>query len=148
MGKWDAAKCISHMCAFRASHLLLSSLPWLLPTSDWHWTLTLAGDVLGCPIRQLSSAWWKSWVVHPSHHPLPSFPFHSSQNTRISYILRDPCCLFLMVFCPLEPAWKVLCPSPHWSPHKTGSLDTSLTFLNKSGSSCQLPVALWTFLIL
>lgn len=143
MGKWEAAKCISHLWVFRASHLLLCLLSHGCFLQGWlPLNSALAWGVPGCPICQCSIASWKSWVVCSFHHPPPSLLFHSSQNTRTSYCLRDPCCLLLVVFCLLESDWKVLLFLPRSSPQKTGSLDTFLTFLNNSGSCCQLPVTL------
>lgn len=138
---WVHQPCV---CFQSAPAPALSSLWWRLYTpltnaAEWH------RSVMDWAVRfvnfQLPAGKAELFVPSTAHGLLcSSYP---SQNTRISDHLRDPCWLFLVVFCLLESDWKILLflSHPHLGPQKTGSLDTFLTFLNNPGSSCQLPVA-------
>lgn len=113
MRKWDAAKCIRHMYIFRAPHLLLFFLPWLLSVR-----LTNTEEYSGLSDLSTFNCWWKSRVVcpfcHPLSHPTCLFLFYSKYKN--CYYLRDLWCRFLVVFCLLESDWKVLLFLPSFEP--------------------------------
>lgn len=108
MGTWDAARCISHMFVFRAPHFLWLLFPWLVSTrltktKEWHHSVMY----WAVPFVNFQLLMKKESCFSPS--PLPHlFSSYPSQNTRISYYLRDPCDCFLVMFCLLESDWKVL----------------------------------------